>query len=60
VAGLSITTPASVAVRTLFALAVLIVMSIGTAAYLRRRPADAQTVSEACDDGTIGVPVSAS
>jgi len=46
-------------VRTLFALAVLIVMSIGTAAYLRRRPADAQTVNEA-GDGTIGVPVSAS
>jgi hypothetical protein len=41
VAGLSITNPASVAVRTLFALAVLIVMSIGTTAYLRRRPADA-------------------
>jgi hypothetical protein len=58
VAGLSITNPASVAVRTLFALAVLIVMSIGTAAYLRRRPADAQTVNEAGD--TIGVPVSAS
>lgn len=60
VAGLSITNPLSVAVRTLFALAVLIVMSIGTAAYLRRRPADAQTVNEAGDDGTIGVPVSAS
>jgi hypothetical protein len=35
-AGLSITNPASVAVRTLFALAVLAAMSIGTSAYLRR------------------------
>jgi hypothetical protein len=54
VAGLSITNPASFAARTLFALAVLIVMSIGTAAYLRRRPADAQTVNEAGDDPAIG------
>jgi hypothetical protein len=39
VAGLSITNPTSVAVRTFFALAVLMVMSVGTAAYLRRRSA---------------------
>jgi len=39
VAGLSISNPTSVAVRTFFALAVLMVMSVGTAAYLRRRSA---------------------
>jgi hypothetical protein len=46
VAGLSITNPASAAVRTLFALAVLIVMTIGTAAYLRRSAQDSSTLAE--------------